>query len=154
MSSLGSRIKENRLRAKLTQKNVASLLKVDNTTVSKWESDTYEPDVSTLKELADLFNITTDKLLYPHPKNLADVHNNTIDLVDRMFNAVNKAQQGEGVAEQIAAFDADPLKDPELNLFFKDFASAPEQMKKEMLQFWNFIKDKEKNRKPGDIQGE
>lgn len=60
--TLGQRLKSKRKENKLTQVDVASRLGIDNTTVSKWESDTYEPDVDTLRRLADLYNTTTDYL--------------------------------------------------------------------------------------------
>lgn len=50
----------------------------------------------------------------------------------------------------------DPSNDipPEVNVFFKDFLSAPEERREEMLRFWRFIQEHEKGRKPGDKQGE
>ncbi|MED1953950.1 helix-turn-helix transcriptional regulator [Brevibacillus centrosporus] len=61
--SLGQRLRAKRKEANLTQRYVADKLGVDNTTVSKWESGTYEPDSGNLKELAKLYNTTTDALL-------------------------------------------------------------------------------------------
>jgi len=43
---------------------------------------------------------------------------------------------------------------PEVNVFFRDFLSAPEERKEEMLRFWRFIQENEKHRKPRDKQGE
>ncbi|WP_339271659.1 helix-turn-helix transcriptional regulator [Paenibacillus sp. FSL W8-0187] len=61
--SLGLRIKELRKDKKLTQRELAQKLEIDNTTVSKWEADVYEPDTNTLNKLADFFEVTTDYLL-------------------------------------------------------------------------------------------
>lgn len=61
--SLGLRIKELRKELKLTQKDMASKLEIDHTTISKWEADVYEPDTTTLSKLADLFDVDTDYLL-------------------------------------------------------------------------------------------
>lgn len=61
--SLGQRIKAKRKEKKLTQVEVAKRLGIDNTTVSKWESDIYEPDAETLVKLAELFDTTSDYLL-------------------------------------------------------------------------------------------
>ena len=60
--SLGARLKTKRKQLKLTQVDVANHLGIDNTTVSKWESDTYEPDIDSLKKLADLYHTTIDYL--------------------------------------------------------------------------------------------
>ncbi|MPY20254.1 helix-turn-helix domain-containing protein [Paenibacillus glucanolyticus] len=61
--SLGFRIKDLRKDKKITQRELAQKLEIDNTTVSKWEADIYEPDTNTLNKLADLFEVTTDYLL-------------------------------------------------------------------------------------------
>ncbi|HCX50715.1 XRE family transcriptional regulator [Bacillus cereus] len=46
----------------------------------------------------------------------------------------------------------DPLFDPDLGLWFKDIKDASPETQEELKQFWEFIKTKEKNRKPGDKQ--
>lgn len=61
--TLSKNLKDARKSAKLTQKQVAERLEVDNTTVSKWESGVYEPDAENLKKLADLYSKTVDELL-------------------------------------------------------------------------------------------
>jgi len=61
--SLGDRLKEKRKTKKLTQQDVAEKLGINNTTISKWESDTYEPDAENLKKLAELYDVTVDFLL-------------------------------------------------------------------------------------------
>ena len=61
--TLGQRIKAKRKEKKLTQIEVAKRLGIDNTTVSKWESDVYEPDAEALVKLAELFDTTSDYLL-------------------------------------------------------------------------------------------
>ncbi|WP_242272370.1 helix-turn-helix transcriptional regulator [Bacillus cereus group sp. BfR-BA-01538] len=45
-----------------------------------------------------------------------------------------------------------PLMDPDLGIWFKDIKDASPDKQEELRQFWEFIKDKEKNRKPGDKQ--
>ncbi|MED0758306.1 helix-turn-helix transcriptional regulator [Aneurinibacillus thermoaerophilus] len=62
MLTLGQRIKQRRKERKMTQAQVAKELGIDNTTVSKWESDTYQPDAENLKKLANLLLTTTDYL--------------------------------------------------------------------------------------------
>lgn len=46
------------------------------------------------------------------------------------------------------------MSDPQVGAFFKDFITSPEERKAEMIRFWNFIREAEKGRKPGDRQGE
>ena len=53
---LKDKLKELRNKNNLTQKDLADSLHVTFQTVSKWENDTNEPDMATLKELAKLLN--------------------------------------------------------------------------------------------------
>ena len=61
--TLGQKLKKLRTEKGLTQKTLADQLHVTFQTVSKWESDTNEPDIATLKELAKLFDCSIDYLL-------------------------------------------------------------------------------------------
>lgn len=61
--TLGQKIKKLRIENGLTQKDLADQVFVTFQTVSKWEKDENEPDVSTLRELAKLFNCSMDYLL-------------------------------------------------------------------------------------------
>lgn len=61
--TLGQRLKKLRSEKGLTQKDLADQLHVSFQTVSKWENDENEPDISTLKELAKLYNCSVDSLL-------------------------------------------------------------------------------------------
>lgn len=61
--SLGRMIKVRRKIKKLTQKELAEKVEVDHTTISKWESDTYEPDAQSLRKLAFVLDCSTDYLL-------------------------------------------------------------------------------------------
>ena len=61
--TLGQKIKKLRNDKGLTQKDLADQVHVTFQTVSKWENDENEPDVSTLRELAKLFGCSLDYLL-------------------------------------------------------------------------------------------
>ena len=61
--TLGQKIKKLRTEKRMTQKELADQLNVTFQTVSKWESDTNEPDISTLKELAKFFGCSINSLL-------------------------------------------------------------------------------------------
>lgn len=71
-----------------------------------------------------------------------------IDLNSKLLDATETTKSSDGVKEQTSTYD------PGIDVFFKDFASAPKEKQEEMLRFWNFIKEQEKGRKPGDKQGE
>ncbi len=61
--TFGERIRKLRVEANLTQKDLADKLNVTYQTVSKWETDINEPDLSTLKELAKILNCSVEYLL-------------------------------------------------------------------------------------------
>lgn len=61
--TLGQRIKKLRTEKGLTQKDLASQMNVAFQTISKWEADTNEPDIATLKQLAKIFECSIDDLL-------------------------------------------------------------------------------------------
>ena len=57
------RLKYLRKKEKLTQEELAEKLNVSRQAVTKWESGQALPDISNLKEIANLFQITIDELL-------------------------------------------------------------------------------------------
>ena len=59
---LGTKIKQFREKAKLTQKQLADHLEVTPQSVSKWENLTSMPDVSSLPRIAEVFGVTIDEL--------------------------------------------------------------------------------------------
>lgn len=61
--TLGQKIRKLRIDKGLTQKDLSDKIHVTFQTVSKWENDENEPDVTTLRELAKLFDCSLDYLL-------------------------------------------------------------------------------------------
>lgn len=66
--SIGNKIKEYREANKMTQKDIAEILEVEPGTISKYESEMIEPNIESLKRLADTFNITVDELIKDEDK--------------------------------------------------------------------------------------
>lgn len=60
---LGERIKKYREEKKMTQAEVAEVLGVKPATISKYEAETLEPNIESLKKLAELFEVSVDELL-------------------------------------------------------------------------------------------
>ena len=60
---LGSTLKKLRQERQLTQQQIADLLKMNRVSYTQYELDKRDPDTSTLKLLADFFNVSTDYLL-------------------------------------------------------------------------------------------
>ncbi len=61
--TLGQKIKKLRSDKNLTQKEMADQLNVSFQTVSKWESDLNEPDLSTIRQIAKLFDCSLEYLI-------------------------------------------------------------------------------------------
>ncbi len=60
---LGDKIKLYRENKKMTQNEIANILDVSPATVSKYESGALEPNIESLKRLAEMFEISIDELL-------------------------------------------------------------------------------------------
>jgi len=59
----GTRIKELRLENHFTQRQLAEKVSVDFRTVSFWETERYEPNISQIIKLCNVFHTTSDYLL-------------------------------------------------------------------------------------------
>ncbi len=56
--SLGKTLAELRKKSKMTQSELGDKLNISAQAISKWENDSSEPDISTLRKLADIYGIT------------------------------------------------------------------------------------------------
>ena len=68
------RLRELRNERGLTQNELASRLGVSGQTILNWENGIYEPKISQLIQLADLFNVTVDYLI-ERPNNEKEIGN-------------------------------------------------------------------------------
>lgn len=62
-NNIGDFIKELRKEKNLTQKELGSLLDIDDRTISKWERGVYLPDITILISLSKALGVTVDELL-------------------------------------------------------------------------------------------
>jgi transcriptional regulator with XRE-family HTH domain len=53
-----------RKRNKMTQRELSNRMLVTRSTVSKWESGTYEPEINSLKRLSEVFDTSIDDLIF------------------------------------------------------------------------------------------
>lgn len=60
---LGEKIKKYRENKNMTQNEVADILGVKSATISKYETNTLEPNIESIKKLAETFEISIDELL-------------------------------------------------------------------------------------------
>jgi transcriptional regulator with XRE-family HTH domain len=61
--SFGKRLRELRRAKKITQKELARILKISESAVGMYERDEREPSFELTKKIADVFDVTTDYLL-------------------------------------------------------------------------------------------
>ncbi|MED4922942.1 helix-turn-helix transcriptional regulator [Anoxybacillus geothermalis] len=121
--TFGKRLRFLRKKMNMTQKDLADKFRLGESTIGMYERDEREPSFEFVRQLADFFNVTTDYLLgrTDHP---------------------NPPEQND-IPEE--------LKDPELGLFFKELAEAPEERREQLLKIWEILKS-EGERKPGEKQ--
>ncbi|MBQ9828419.1 MAG: helix-turn-helix transcriptional regulator [Lachnospiraceae bacterium] len=72
MADIKETIAENIIKLRrssgMTQAEMADILNYSDKAISKWERGGSTPDISNLKAVADLFNVTVDFLITPHPE--------------------------------------------------------------------------------------
>lgn len=61
--SIGTKIRDLRKQAHLSQTELGKKVSVSQQTVTAWENNKAEPSSSSVAQLADIFNVTTDYLL-------------------------------------------------------------------------------------------
>lgn len=62
-TDIGTKIKDARTAAQLTQEQVAEALGISRQTVSNWENDRTYPDIGSVVKLSDLYGVSLDHLL-------------------------------------------------------------------------------------------
>ncbi|MFC5470158.1 helix-turn-helix domain-containing protein [Cohnella suwonensis] len=132
--SLGYRLRDRREKFGKTQLEAAKHLGISNVQLSRYESDDRKPDPDMLSRFAEYYRTTTDYL------------------IGRTNIAAADFRETAGSGEY-PAFE-EFINNPEHGVFFKDYLDAPEERKDEMRRFWEFIREKEKGRKPGDRQND
>ena len=60
---MGEKLRLARKKAKMSQEEVAEKLNISRSNISKYEHDKLEPNIYTLKQFCEIYNITADYLL-------------------------------------------------------------------------------------------
>lgn len=126
MMKFGKKIKRLRQQRALSLRELGERSGVSYSFINSIEHNRFSPSRETVILLADTLN-SADK--------------------NDLLLLAGYAPQEEEADGPLAAWPAD-ADDPEVSLFFKDFASAPKERRDEMLRFWNYIKDQQKLREP------
>lgn len=134
MSSLGDRLRQARERKNLKQTQVKERTGIHNKTLSGYENGVSEPDIETIKILADLYEVSIDWL--------------TGKSDDPSLG------QSDDLTQEEREFLEILRTDPDSSSFFYDYSKAPAEQRREMIKTWRIIRELEKDRKPGQKQGE
>ena len=70
--SLATTLVELRKKAKLTQSELGEKLSISAQAISKWENGASEPDVSTIKKLAEIYGVTTSYIIDAENVNISE----------------------------------------------------------------------------------
>ena len=81
---IGTKIKEARIAAALTQEQVAEILGVSRQTISNWENNKTYPDIMRVIKLSDLYAVSLDYLL----KDKEPSGSNYVDYLEESTNTV------------------------------------------------------------------
>lgn len=87
---LKENIKKMRSEKGLTQKELADMLHVTAQAVSRWENGDVEPSVNTIKEMAKIFGVSTDKLLGDEIAATAEAEQNDENIEEKILEKVEK----------------------------------------------------------------
>lgn len=77
------RLKELRLKNGFTQNQLAKKLKVSNQTILNWENGIYEPKISQLIEIANIFDVSLDYLLERKSSNVINQTCNELSKISK-----------------------------------------------------------------------
>lgn len=84
------RLKELRTEFNISQQQLANVIGVSQQSINKYENHNVEPDIETLKAMADYFNVSIDYLV-GYEKETKDSENSAELL--RIFNLMTNEQQ-------------------------------------------------------------
>ena len=73
MTNVGENIKKMRKKLKITQDELAEKLSVTRQAVSNWENGKTEPDIETLTNISQIFDISIDELVDGIPKGIKEL---------------------------------------------------------------------------------
>lgn len=99
----GEKIRQFRKAKGLSQQELGEMLGVSAVSVSKWERGQTQPDINTLRAMADLFNTTIDELCDRVPA-LVPGKQDKLTMVARAFRQLTDEEQEKYLAVGRALF--------------------------------------------------
>lgn len=144
MKTLGTVILEYRLINKLSQRDFATLCDISHSYINKLEKGvdprsgkSVEPTLFIIEKIARAMKKSKNELL---------------EEIGYLNNPSNDTKKISNSETDIGNDLEKALNDPKLGLWFKDIQDASPEKQEELKLFWEFIKEKEKDRKPGEKQ--
>lgn len=117
MSTYGDRLRKLRKSKNIdSQREFGKLFELSESTISMYERNERRPDYETLEKFAKFFDVSIDYIITG--REIKDSSN-------EMWKE---------------------LLDPNTQVFFKDLMDAPEEKIQELITFWEFIKERDKNK--------
>lgn len=77
-------LKKLRKKHKISQKQLADVIGVSQQSINKYENHNIEPDIDTLKALANYFNTSIDYLVGYSDKDIADMNSELLYIFNQM----------------------------------------------------------------------
>lgn len=136
----GKRLKELRLKKRLTQEELGKVIHVSKVSISGYESGNRTPDTETLQRLADYFDVTTDYLL-GRSDNPNLTGKDEKDIAKKLESILNSMD-----ADSALAFDGEPMDDETKELVkaaIKSNLELTKQLAKKKFTPKKYRKDKE-----------
>lgn len=84
MIFLVENLKKLRIKHKISQKQLADVIGVSQQSINKYENHNIEPDIDTLKSLANYFNTSIDYLVGYSNKNTSDINSELLYIFNQM----------------------------------------------------------------------
>ena len=98
---IGTKIKNARIAAQLTQEQVADALGVSRQTISNWENGKTYPDIVSVIRMSDLYDISLDLLLKEEKTMTDKKENNVSDYVNYLDDSTNVVKSKKRLSELI-----------------------------------------------------
>ena len=127
--SFGSKLRELRTAAGMTQEQLAKKINLSKANVSKYEAGIVEPNLDTLTAISVLFNVSTDYLLDTKPTG-----NNTsmsMPVIIKEYLPIIKYIASLPLSEQ-----------PQAKAHFAEYVKLPKEQRNEIDSFTEYIKSK------------
>lgn len=133
---LGKKIKELRLKNDLSLRDLEKKSKVSYSFISSIENNRYQ---ASREKIIDIANALEGS--------------NINELLLLAGFAPESEVTNDDTEEKSLTYE-EFINNPEHGIFFRDYLSAPEERREEMREIFKILQEKEKGRKPGDVQGE